>query len=508
MRTLCLCALVPAAAAFSMGPVSLCSTFRGPVSSRLTRARSGPGRAGAALGLRMGFLDNMFKPKVSDEDPVWMQRDFQVKGRKDGAWEQFLDDATGEIYYYNDATQETLWEAEYLAAYPPVVEAAVAAPPPPQVQRSMIPAWMQNAAAKQAAADAFQGFTGGGADAELDANKLNIRWRAGGGGQMMQGGFGFVYLGTYDARASADAARNDIKIVVKVPTTDPDAVAAFESEMKVNQAIASAGGIDGVAEFLGVVDLSPIQQQLPPNRFGTNYGLVWTQVQGKTLDTFFDRGGGMSPILANTLNVRNSPPVQLGEGQLAFIKIDLCKRVMEEALKPLVALHDQGIIHRDLKPQNLMLLDKDKAAPFRVIDFGSAVLKGQSIVMDDYTEIYAPPEAPSPDSKRPDAYDIYTIGVIGLRCLMPSLLAGELGVQTFGRVTCSEFPQANYDFRAWATGRAYDLSPTYADMAINSEVQGLINTPQLYELMADMLDRDPAKRPSARDCLARLAKVQ
>jgi hypothetical protein len=36
-----------------------------------------------------------------------------------------------------------------------------------------------------------------------------------------------------------------------------------------------------------------------------------------------------------------------------------------------------------------------------------------------------PAEAPTPDGRRPDAYDIYTIGIIGLRVLMPSLVAGE-----------------------------------------------------------------------------------
>ena len=75
--------------------------------------------------------------------------------------------------------------------------------------------------------------------------------------------------------------------------------------------------------------------------------------------------------------------------------------------------------------------------------------------MEDFTEIYAPPEAPQvcvcvcvcfslplallsltrsitpsqPDAARPDGYDIYTVGVIGLRALMPALLAGDAGVQ-------------------------------------------------------------------------------
>ena len=52
---------------------------------------------------------------------------------------------------------------------------------------------------------------------------------------------------------------------------------------------------------------------------------------------------------------------------------------------------EQGIIHRDMKPQNIMLVENDQQAPFRVIDFGSAVIKGSKPLMDDFTEVYAPP---------------------------------------------------------------------------------------------------------------------
>jgi len=81
--------------------------------------RSSACHTSSATGLSMGFLDNIFKPKVSSEDPVWMQRDFKANARKDGAWEEFVDDASGEKYYFNTATQETLWEAEY-AYFPPL----------------------------------------------------------------------------------------------------------------------------------------------------------------------------------------------------------------------------------------------------------------------------------------------------------------------------------------------------------------------------------------------------
>jgi hypothetical protein len=62
----------------------------------------------------------------------------------------------------------------------------------------------------------------------------------------------------------------------------------MQSEMEINKKISREGGIPGVADFLGTVDLSPIAKQLPPG-IGSQEGMVWTAVQGKTLDQFFDR---------------------------------------------------------------------------------------------------------------------------------------------------------------------------------------------------------------------------
>lgn len=290
----------------------------------------------------------------------------------------------------------------------------------------------------------------GRAGLALDIEKLTIKWKAGErGAKIQKGGFGYVYFGVYDASSFAGPAQKNVQVVVKLPTDDEDAVRAFEREGQINERIASFGGMRGVAEYLGYVDVSGVEESSLPAGVGGKKALVWRQVMGKTLDTYFDRRGGMSPMLAKTLEVRASAPVKLPTGDLSYIKTDLATKVMGHALLTLIEMHEKQIIHRDLKPQNLMLVESDIEQPFRLIDMGSALLKGQTPLMDDYTEIYAPPEAPDPDKLRPDAYDVYTIGIIGLRCLMPALLAGEAGVQTLGKVTCSELPASDHDFRKW-----------------------------------------------------------
>jgi hypothetical protein len=78
------------------------------------------------------------------------------------------------------------------------------------------------------------------------------------------------------------------------------------------------------------------------------------------------------------------------------------------------------------------------------------------------------------------------------------------GVQTLGKVTCVELPAANYDFAQWCSARAQNKASAASDMPLNSECMALIQLPDLYTLLADMLAADPARRPSARECLERL----
>ena len=115
-----------------------------------------------------------------------------------------------------------------------------------------------------------------------------------------------------------------------------------------------------------------------------------------------------------------------------------------------------------------MLVEGDKAEPFRIIDFGSAVEKGKNPFMDDSTEIYAPPEAPNPDRANPEGYDIYALGITALRVLMPSMIAGESGIQCLGVVTTKELPEFDYDLRRWCEARAADNASRFLFKPLNA----------------------------------------
>jgi hypothetical protein len=143
------------------------------------------------------------------------------------------------------------------------------------------------------------------------------------------------------------------------------------------------------------------------------------------------------------------------------------------------------------QPKNIMLVEGVKAEPFRIIDFGSAVEKGKNPFMDDSTEIYAPPEAPNPDRSNPEGYDIYALGITALRVLMPSMIAGESGIQCLGVVTTKELPDFDYDVRRWCEARAADNASRFQFKPLNAECRGLLRHPDLLALISDMLAKDP-----------------
>ncbi len=132
--------------------------------------------------------------------------------------------------------------------------------------------------------------------------------------------------------------------------------------------------------------------------------------------------------------------------------------------------HDLGIIHRDLKPANLMLSDKGQV---KLTDFGIAKLFGSS----DMTAVgavigtadYMPPEQAEGKTVTTRS-DLYSLG-----CVLYALLAGRA---PFGG---KSVPEVLYAVR-------YNAVPDLLTLAPNCPVE-------LAELIKEMLEKDPLKRP-------------
>ncbi|WP_344056704.1 serine/threonine-protein kinase, partial [Microbispora corallina] len=142
----------------------------------------------------------------------------------------------------------------------------------------------------------------------------------------------------------------------------------------------------------------------------------------------------------------------------------------------LVALHDAGVVHRDFKPHNVLI---GPDGP-RVIDFGIArALAGTSTMTSQVvgTPAYMAPE---------------------------QLVAGELGFAL--------------DVFAWASTVAFAATgrPPFGSDAIPAIIHRILNQepdldgvePPLRDLLAECLDKDPARRPAARDLLDRLVRLR
>ncbi|WP_420082080.1 protein kinase domain-containing protein [Streptomyces sp. JL4002] len=140
----------------------------------------------------------------------------------------------------------------------------------------------------------------------------------------------------------------------------------------------------------------------------------------------------------------------------------------------LEAIHAVGVVHRDLKPSNILLA----ADGPRVIDFGISVASGAGTLTHTGTTIGTPgfmsPEQLTDQPVGP-ASDVFALGAV--------LAYTGTGTGPFGTGTAHAL---HY--------RAVHEAPNLASLA-----------PDLREVVAACLDKDPDRRPTVANLLARLA---
>lgn len=160
--------------------------------------------------------------------------------------------------------------------------------------------------------------------------------------------------------------------------------------------------------------------------------------------------------------------------------------VLRQVVAALKAIHACEILHRDLKPENIMVLEEGRGRwRIKLLDFGLAITPAQSrltmsgVVMG--TVRYLPPERIHGGTSSA-AGDIYSAGII----LYEMLTAAK-------------------PFWSEATGEViHRILETYPAPAreISPDVP-----PELEALIAAMIDKDQAKRPSLAEIEAELDKL-
>ncbi|MBL8923967.1 MAG: serine/threonine protein kinase [Myxococcaceae bacterium] len=159
-------------------------------------------------------------------------------------------------------------------------------------------------------------------------------------------------------------------------------------------------------------------------------------------------------------------------------------RLLADLLAPLEAAHAAGVIHRDLKPGNVFLqrLPDGKDFP-RVLDFGLArhidsTGRGSGIVG---TPTYMAPEQ-ARDGDQTPAIDLYALG-----CITYELLSGRP------------------PFEAPSAWGLIELHLSRAPQPLATRVLDVDD--EVAALVHELLDKDPARRPTAKQARREVARL-
>jgi predicted ATPase len=195
---------------------------------------------------------------------------------------------------------------------------------------------------------------------------------------------------------------------------------------------------------------------------GGRHYIVMEMVRGKTLRTIMDA----------------APP-----------ELDLVPELGIQIARALAAAHEAGIVHRDIKPENIMVRDDGYV---KVVDFGIArllpTLGDVSLVETAATKtglLVGTPRYMSPEqiSAEPlsGATDIFALGVV--------FYEWTTGQYPFVAGSVIKMLNAIASDEPLAPARVNPLVPAYLDA-----------------LIVDMMQKDPARRPSAAEVAERLSK--
>jgi serine/threonine-protein kinase len=161
-------------------------------------------------------------------------------------------------------------------------------------------------------------------------------------------------------------------------------------------------------------------------------------------------------------------------GQLS-IRVGI--HIMRQISDAIAYIHSKNIIHRDLKPANIIIIETDNDSNFvKLLDFGLAKMELESQLTQSGNFIgtleYVAPEQIL-DAHSIPANDIFSMGVIFYNILCGKRpFAGENAIEVMRKIIMKE-PVRVSEFRP--------------------EIPGVLN-----DLVMAMIDKQPARRPSAK----------
>lgn len=288
----------------------------------------------------------------------------------------------------------------------------------------------------------------------------------------VSGSFGDIFFGSLE---------NGEPVVLKRARSSGDARALFSREREINSRLRDSypSSVHWPA-YLGTY------------RRQSQTFLVWRRVgTGKTLEHY------LSSCAPNALGEALGAPSPAG----ARLRISLFMKAVRQLLLATADLHDRGIVHRDLKPDNIIVVPS--ARRLQIIDFGSALDVRTPLwrrrAIHTIDPLYAAPET-RVSVFAPDRFDVFSIALIALRILMPSMSTYEMS--TFRTNLLS------YDCNL-ARYRSDVMSGGFNGGVADAQLKTLFNQNDpsadvIFDVLSGMLMKAPTERSSAKRVLSSL----
>ncbi|CAN8076884.1 unnamed protein product [Agarophyton chilense] len=295
----------------------------------------------------------------------------------------------------------------------------------------------------------------------LSPGSLNVNFQT----CSKNGSFGAIFMGEYIDPVVGTKASSDV--VVKCPIKSDIGRELYNMEkytnLKLNKSFVETKRFP---EYIGEVII--------PNHYPivtglSRLGLVWRRVgNGETLEDYINsaRVSGLMSLLG----VRY---------ESSSIRRRLAASLLLELSLIVKDLQSCGIVHRDLKPENILVVPGDPSGlPLRVIDF--APEKRLSLFKPAYR------------------FDVYSVGLIVLRCALPSLTeAAALSNFVFDILS-------KYSFSFERACYAISNGRLATSRSLLQDIQELMSptNEDLYAILAIMLTENPSSRADVDDCLS------
>lgn len=151
--------------------------------------------------------------------------------------------------------------------------------------------------------------------------------------------------------------------------------------------------------------------------------------------------------------------------------------IIAATAKALDALHKGGVVHRDLKPSNILM---PREGGLKLADFGLAAIIAEQQTLDLGSVRYMSPELLQGKAAT-NKSDLYSLGIVAYE-----MLAGRENFNNAFRTILRDQRNQSMRWVKWHTNIRAKVTP------LDQLVDGI--SPSLAELVARMMEKDPARR--------------